>query len=50
MRNEGRRRSSIAMLEGGFWVFILEALLVLGLAIFIVWWTLPRKRKDDKRR
>jgi hypothetical protein len=35
------------MLQGGFWVFILEGVLALVLAIFIVWWTLPRKRKDD---
>jgi hypothetical protein len=35
------------MLQGCFWVFILEGVLALVLAIFIVWWTLPRKRKDD---
>jgi len=36
------------MLEGGFWVFILEGVLALVLAVLIVWWTLPRKKKDDR--
>jgi len=35
------------MIAGGFWVFILEGVLALVLAILIVWWTLPRKKKDD---
>jgi hypothetical protein len=38
------------MLEGGFWVFILEGALALVLAVLIVWWTLPRKKKDDRDR
>jgi hypothetical protein len=29
------------------WV-LLEAGIALGLAIFIVWWTLPRGKKDDQ--
>ena len=29
------------------WVVYLEALLALGLAIFIVWFTWPKKRGDD---
>src|ERR1051325_5773452 len=29
------------------WVVYLEVLLALGLAIFIVWFTWPKKRKDD---
>jgi hypothetical protein len=29
------------------WV-LLEAGIALGLAIFIVWWTLPRAKKDDQ--
>jgi hypothetical protein len=29
------------------WVIYLEILLALALAAFIVWWTWPRKRKDD---
>jgi hypothetical protein len=40
------------MLADGTWIFVLEALLALVLAVLIVWWTLPRKRarprsKDD---
>jgi len=31
----------------GFWIFIVEGLLALGLALFFVWWTIPRKKKDD---
>jgi hypothetical protein len=29
------------------WVVYIEMLLALGLAIFIVWWTWPKKKKDD---
>jgi hypothetical protein len=29
------------------WVVYLEILLALGLAVFIVWWTWPKKRRDD---
>jgi hypothetical protein len=29
------------------WVIYVEIVLALGLAAFIVWWTWPRKRKDD---
>jgi hypothetical protein len=29
------------------WVVYLEVLLALGLAVFIVWFTWPKKRKDD---
>jgi hypothetical protein len=28
------------------WVIYVEILLVLGLAVFIVWWTWPKKRRD----
>jgi hypothetical protein len=35
------------MLQSGFWVFILEGVLALVLAVLIVWWTLPRKKKPD---
>lgn len=31
------------MLESGLWVILLEAGLALGLVVFIVWWTMPRK-------
>jgi hypothetical protein len=26
---------------------VLEGVLALSLFVFIIWWTLPRKRKDD---
>ena len=29
------------------WVVYLEMGLVLALAVFIVWWTWPKKRRDD---
>jgi hypothetical protein len=29
------------------WVVYLEVLLALALAVFIVWFTWPKKRKDD---
>jgi hypothetical protein len=29
------------------WVIYLEVLLALALAVFIVWWTWPKKRRDD---
>lgn len=32
------------------WVVPLEIALVLGLAAFIVWFTLPRKSDDDSKR
>jgi len=28
---------------GGAWIIILESVLALGLLLFIVWWTWPRK-------
>jgi len=31
----------------GFWIFILEGAIALAIAIFIVWWTLPKKKRDD---
>ena len=31
-------------MQSGFWIFILEGVAVLGLAICIVWWTLPKKK------
>lgn len=37
-------RDAAGMFEGGMWIFYLEMLVVLGLAIFIVWWTLPGKK------
>jgi hypothetical protein len=29
------------------WVVYIEILLALALAVFIVWWTWPKKRNDD---
>jgi hypothetical protein len=29
------------------WVIYLEILLALALAVFIVWWTWPKKHRDD---
>jgi hypothetical protein len=33
------------MFESGLWIFVLESVLALAMLVFIVWWTLPR-RKD----
>jgi hypothetical protein len=30
-----------------FWVF-LQVILAFGLGVFIVWWSLPRKKKRDE--
>jgi hypothetical protein len=35
------------MLADGTWIFLLEALLALVLAVLIVWWTLPRKPRGS---
>ena len=35
------------MFEGGMWIFYVEMLLVLALAGFIVWWTMPKKKPSD---
>ena len=32
-----------ATMGNGAWIIILESLLALGLLLFIVWWTWPRK-------
>jgi len=29
--------------ESGLWIILLEAAVALGLLVFIVWWTWPRK-------
>lgn len=44
--NERRR----FMLQDGSWIILLEMGVALCLAVFIVWWTMPRKKKpeDDK--
>ena len=38
------------MFAGGMWIFYLESALALGLFVFIVWWTLPKKPKDKSGR
>jgi hypothetical protein len=35
-------------MESLLWL-LLEAAIAVGLLIFIVWWTLPRKKSDNKR-
>jgi hypothetical protein len=37
--------------ESGLWIFILEGAIALGLLVFIVWWTIPKKPPpgDDER-
>jgi hypothetical protein len=40
--SEGRRGESIMV-----WV-VFEVLLAFGLAVFIVWWTFPKEKKDGK--
>jgi len=40
---------SAALLESlqlsKFWMFLLEGAIALAILIFIVWWTLPKKKK-----
>jgi hypothetical protein len=38
-----------AMIESGLWIILLEAAVALGLLVFIVWWTLPRKPRGKDR-
>jgi hypothetical protein len=33
--------------ESGLWIIVLEAAVALALLAFIVWWTLPKKRRGD---
>jgi len=35
-------------MQSGLWIILLEAGLALGLLLFIVWWTLPKKPKRDR--
>jgi hypothetical protein len=32
-----------ARVESGLWIILLEAAVALGLLLFIVWWTWPKK-------
>jgi hypothetical protein len=36
------------MFSDGLWIIYLEMLCALGLAVFIVWWTLPRRKRTDE--
>jgi len=35
--------------SSGLWIIVLEAGLALALVVFLVWWTLPRKRENEDR-
>ena len=37
------------MFADGMWIFYLESALALGMFVFIVWWTLPKKLPDKER-
>ena len=37
------------MFADGMWIFYLESALALGMFVFIVWWTLPKKLQDKER-
>jgi hypothetical protein len=41
-----------SMFSDGLWIIVLEMLVALALAVFIVWWTLPRRKRppDEVRR
>jgi hypothetical protein len=39
----GEKKSPVS---SGLWIILLEAGLALALFVFIVWWTLPRNRRD----
>ena len=36
------------MFESGLWIFMLESVLSLAALSFIVWWTLPRKKRPPE--
>jgi hypothetical protein len=40
-----RSRGKISM-DDGLWIILLESLLALAMLIFIVWWTMPRKKRE----
>ncbi len=33
-------------MDDGLWIILLESLLALAMLIFIVWWTMPRKKRE----
>lgn len=36
------------MFESGLWIFMLESVVALAVLAFIVWWTLPRKKRPPE--
>ena len=40
-----KRKARRIVFADGSWILLLEAALALGLAVFIVWYTLPAKKK-----
>lgn len=42
-----RRSDNLPVIESGLWIILLEAAIALGLLGFIVWWTVPKKRKES---
>jgi hypothetical protein len=34
--------------KSGLWIVVLEAAVALALLVFIVWWTVPKKRRKDE--
>ena len=44
-RMEVKRKAQRIVFADGSWILLLEAALALGLAVFIVWYTLPAKKK-----
>jgi hypothetical protein len=34
--------------DSGLWIIVLEAGLALALLLFIVWWTVPKRRRDPE--
>ena len=35
-------------MASGFWIFLLEGAVALAIAVLIVWWTLPKRKKRDE--
>ncbi|HEY6864878.1 MAG TPA: hypothetical protein VI319_13360 [Burkholderiales bacterium] len=35
-------------MDSGLWIIVLEAGLALALLLFIVWWTVPKRRRDPE--
>ena len=33
-------------MDDGLWIILLESLLALAMLIFIVWWTMPRTKRE----